>query len=323
MQPVDRNLIEKYINGQCTPEEEERLHSWIDSNDSDNYPSFLTEKKYKYREQKGWRRLSSSLGELESTPVRRLFSFDFLLRYVAVLAFLAGIWAFNSYTNGLLWWEGQKFTTGYGETKQIYLEDGSVVIINSMSELKISNDYGKNKRELYLKGEGYFKVHKDKESPFIVYSNGISTKALGTQFNVSAYPEDKKVTVSLQEGKVEVKKMNSAAEDPETIFLSKGEEVTCQTGKAIKIPAKNTFSDKDRLSWKEHILYFKDEGIEEVLGKLERFYGVSFEYSALKGNEWKLNGEYKNQSLKDVLESLSFNYNINYQITGNKVILSQ
>ncbi|HEY0668627.1 MAG TPA: FecR domain-containing protein [Sphingobacteriaceae bacterium] len=321
MQPVDRSLIEKYINGQCTPEEEERLHTWLDSNDSDKYASFLNERKYKYKEQLGWKRLASSLEGLEPLPVRKMFPLNIILRYAAVLAFLTGIWAFNNYTGGILWWNGEKVTTDYGETKQIYLEDGSVVILNAMSELKISNDFGKDKRELYLIGEGYFKVQKDKIRPFIVYSNGISTKALGTQFNVSAYPDDKKVIVSLQEGKVEVKKMNSSAENPETILLTRGEEVTCHA--ADKIATKTKFTDKDRLSWRERILYFNDEGIEEVLGKLERFYGVSFEYSALKGNEWRLNGEYKNQSLKDVLESLSFNYNIHYQIKGNTVILSQ
>lgn len=320
MQPIDRTLIEKYINGLCTPEEEKQLHAWIESNDSESYPSFLSEKKYRSKEQKGWRRLASNLEGLKPAPVRKLFSFNHLLRYAAILGVVMGVWFFNEYTNGFLWWNGKKFTTSYGETKQIYLEDGSVVMLNAMSELKVSADYGKDKRELYLVGEGYFKVQKDKLRPFIVYSKGVSTTALGTQFNVLAYPDDKKLIISLQEGMVEVKKIKPGSENQETVLLTRGEEITFQ---ANQVKEKNTFVAKDRLIWKEHVLYFKEEGIEEVLGKLERFYGVSFEYSELKDSNWKLNGEYKNQSLKDVLGSLSFNYNFNYKIEGNKVILSQ
>ena len=321
MQLIDRALIEKYLNDQCSPEEEEIIHLWIDNNDADNYPSVLSEAKYLNKEKKTWKRLSAELEGLQlQHSNHKHLSFNFLLRCAAVFfLLLTSIWALNSFTNGMFWWKGDQYTTGYGETRQINLQDGSVVMLNAMSELKVSRDYGKNKRELYLKGEGYFKVQKDKHRPFIVYTKDIASRALGTQFNVSAYPEDKQVIVSLQEGKLEVKRLRSESVSQEAVFLGQGQEVSYASHQLLK----KTFKDKERLSWKEHILYFKDNNMENVLGRLSRFYGVSFDYSALKDNHWKLNGEYKNQSLNDVLESLSFNYSFRYQIIGDKVILSQ
>ncbi|TZF81490.1 DUF4974 domain-containing protein [Pedobacter sp. BS3] len=318
MQPVDRALIEKYIKGQCTPEEEEQIHLWIDANDADEYPFFLSEKRYRRREQKNWKRLISVLEGLKPLPKYRSWEAKHLLRYAAVLAFIAGVWLFNHYTGGVLWWTGEKFKTGYGETRQVNLPDGSVVMLNVMSELKIPEDYGKSRRELYLTGEGYFKVQKDKSRPFIVYSNHISTTALGTVFNVSAYPGEE-TFVSLERGMVKIQD-EKKSQGSNVIILKPGEEVTWHENKKLH---KNHFSAKERLSWTEHVLYFKDAGIEKVISDLERYYGVTFDYSALTDRDWKLNGEYKNLSLKEILESLSFNYNIHYRIEKDKVILSQ
>src|SRR5690606_39329530 len=101
MPPINRNLIEKYIHGRCTPEEEELIHSWIDKNDADEYPSFLAESKYWHKEQKNWKRLASSLEGLKPLPARRKPVLSFLLRYAAVLAILvSSAWLLNNYTNG-------------------------------------------------------------------------------------------------------------------------------------------------------------------------------------------------------------------------------
>lgn len=317
---VNKALIEKYIRGECTPEEEASVHAWLDAGDLESYPEYLSDAAGRRRELRNWKRLSRNLGGLRS-PARgpRKYIRTVLPYAAAVVLLLASAWIFNKFSGGMLWWEGRQISTTFGETRKVILEDGSIVILNALSELKIPARYGEETRELFLTGEASFTVSKDTSKAFSVYAAGLTTHALGTQFNVSAYPEDEKATVSLQEGRVEVKKTGNKYCFPyDRLILNPGEEAVYKKNLILR---KKSFREKERLSWTEQILYFKDASLEEVLNRLHRYYGVEFEYDELKHMDWKLNGEYKQQSLKNVLESLSFNYNIRYEIKGKKVSL--
>src|SRR3546814_9417760 len=117
-----------------------------------------------------------------------------------------------------------------------------------MSELKVPKNYERNDRKLFLTGEAYFKVKHNTEKPFIVYANGISTTALGTEFNVSAYSEEKKTIVSLKKGKVEVKEIKKGGQGVQNeVILNPGEEASINQNNTI---TKDTFSDMERLGWK-------------------------------------------------------------------------
>src|SRR3546814_11672101 len=132
-----------------------------------------------------------------------------------------------------------------------------------MSELKVPKNYERNDRKLFLTGEAYFKVKHNTEKPFIVYANGISTTALGTEFNVSAYSEEKKTIVSLKKGKVEVKEIKQGGQGVQNeVILNPGEEASINQNNTI---TKDTFSDMERLGWKvEHLLVFKEDRKSDV-----------------------------------------------------------
>jgi len=316
-----KNLLEKYIHGTCTPEEEKYVHEWFDQDeDITENQNLLSQEEYTFKEEKIWNNLQLTV--LNNNPSfstkKKSINYSQIYKYAAIIIlFMALIFEINSYGNGAFWWNGDRYTTAYGEIKEISLKDGSVVTLNSMSELKVPNNYEKSNRELFLTGEAYFKVKKNTEKPFIVYANAVSTTALGTEFNISAYTEDNKTIVSLKKGKVEVKE--STLNTQREVILNPGEEALIQHNQAL---TKSTFSDTERLGWKiEHLLVFKDANIEEVLSKLRRHYGVKFNYSHLQNKQWKLTGEFKEQSLHDVLESLSFNYNIRYEIRKGEVML--
>lgn len=321
MSPLDRSLLRKYLEDKCTPEEENAVHQWFDLNNAAEYPGALSEKGYGHKEQKIWKRLAGSLEGLRPLSGRRKPANKMLFRYAAAAAILlCSTWLFNEFTGGALWWKGQRYGTGYGETKRVSLADGSIITLNAASELKVPGNYGKQTRELYLEGEAYFEVKKDTSRVFIVYSGNISTTALGTVFNVSAYTGDGKTIVSLREGKVAVKRTGKEEENMPALMLIPGEEVMYSgNGKMIK----SGFNRKERLSWKSQVLYFRDAGLKEVINKLERHYGVKFEYESLQNVQWNLTGEYRQQSLRDILESLSFNYGIRYEINGNHVRLQK
>ena len=90
----------------------------------------------------------------------------------------------------------------YGKNSSIRLPDGTMAYLNAGSELMYPTVFGGKTREVVLIGEGYFEVAHNPEQPFVVKINGLSVVALGTIFNISAYPSDKIVETMLVQGKV-------------------------------------------------------------------------------------------------------------------------
>ena len=96
-----------------------------------------------------------------------------------------------------------------GEQKQITLPDGTTAYLNSGTLLVYPQKFTGDIRSVYLIGEANFDVKKDKQHPFIVKTNHLKVKVLGTKFNVHAYAEDEKTTTTLESGSVVVQKANN------------------------------------------------------------------------------------------------------------------
>lgn len=97
-----------------------------------------------------------------------------------------------------------KLVTLKGEKSYLQLPDGTKVWLNSCTTIQYAEDYGRSNRNIHLSGEAYFEVARNEKKPFIVKANGIDVKALGTAFNISAYPEDTQLITTLFSGKVAV-----------------------------------------------------------------------------------------------------------------------
>jgi ferric-dicitrate binding protein FerR (iron transport regulator) len=108
--------------------------------------------------------------------------------------------------------------TPYGAQSKVVLPDKSVVWINAGSSLKYNKSFNKINREVYLEGEAYFEVSHDSLKPFIVKSDALDVKVLGTRFNVKAYENDQTVDVCLISGKVDVHFNEEASALPNVIM---------------------------------------------------------------------------------------------------------
>ena len=97
---------------------------------------------------------------------------------------------------------------------KVILSDGSVVTINAGSRLEYPPEFGKKSRNVYLTGEAYFEVAHAKGKSFIVHTKELEIEALGTEFNVRAYPDDKIVEALLVKGKIAVNSKISENETP-------------------------------------------------------------------------------------------------------------
>ncbi len=202
-----------------------------------------------------------------------------------------------------------------GRKSRVMLPDGSVVRLNAQSHIRYEEEEGL--RNVYLTGEAFFEVAEDKTRPFTVYSAEISTTALGTSFNVKAYPSESKIEVFLASGKVEIKE--HARKDPSKLVLSPGEGIDYDRN-ARELTYAKEGSNKP-LAWTEGIIVFDKADFAQVKVALERWYGVDIEVKGKPDPAWRINGSFENESLVNILNSMAFTTPLDYSIEGNKLII--
>lgn len=214
-----------------------------------------------------------------------------------------------------------KFTE-WGQKKTINLPDGSEVKLNSGSSLIYPERFEGTTREVELIGEAFFSVRKNAEKPFIVKTKNLSTTVLGTSFSVSAYSYMPSTLVTLLEGKVNVEPIRGqTSSSVGLIELNPGEqaELNLTNGKF----SKSEVDLKKFLAWKDGVIFFEREPLDQVFNILSKWYGVEFNVSDdLLKSTCKLDGEFDNESLEMVLKSISIVYGFEYEINKTNNMIS-
>ncbi len=207
-------------------------------------------------------------------------------------------------------------TTLPGEKKKVHLPDGSDVILNAASEIRYREDFGQNNREIILNGESYFEVAKDSLLPFRVHGGKLTTEALGTAFNVSAY-DGETSKVQLVEGKVKVDQEDMKGTSEESMILTPGESALLSE----KGFDKSQFDTRSALLWTKGTIYFEDTPFPEVVKTLERWYGVKIETEGQFGKETMVSGEFHRDNLENVLLSIAYAFQFDFSIKDKKVTI--
>lgn len=201
----------------------------------------------------------------------------------------------------------------FGQKLTFKLSDNTVVVLNSGSEVRFPSSFNGEFRDIKLKGEAFFEVAKNKDQPFRVLTNSIQIKAIGTSFNVRAYENEKLQEVALQTGIVEVKTTQMSE------ILAPGEIVVIDNlDESFRT---SEFNPDETLGWKDGILFFDQSNLDDFKSKIEKWYGVEVEIKGLADTKTKISGYFKNETLENVLQSLKYTTDINYQIDKDKVIL--
>lgn len=183
-----------------------------------------------------------------------------------------------------------------GMIDTISLPDGSTVYTNSRTIIIYPETFGKKTRTVYLSGEACFKVTKNKKIPFIVQSDGLLVTALGTEFNVSSYPEDPFIRTTLISGSVKVKN-----NDYPDCFLSAGDQFSYHKKTKEQLIAQ--VDTEDIIAWKRGELVFNGVTITEVLNVLERSHKTTFQYNEGVFNDDKYNFRFRmDVSIADIMD---------------------
>ena len=203
-------------------------------------------------------------------------------------------------------------TTVAGEKLRVILPDGTKVWLNSVSTITFPAHFDALERRVFLSGEAYFEVEKDSLRPFRVVTGEVVTTALGTSFNINSKSKNN-IEVSLLTGKVSVSTGNNA----EDLFLDPGQRLRHdpEAGEQQLLP----FDPLAVVAWRNGQIIFRDASLEEVVKVLEDWYGVSIHLKHAKAVDWKYSGEYRHQTLENVLSSLSYTQKFKYVIDDKNV----
>jgi len=204
----------------------------------------------------------------------------------------------------------------YGSSSKIVLSDSSVVWLNAGSSLIYPSNFTGKIREVVLFGEAYFIVKSDKDKPFIVQTSALEIRALGTEFNVSAYPEDNVIQTVLKEGSVAIRRINAANNEKEIILSPNQLALFDKSTKHSTITLVNT--DFYTL-WTDGLLCFENRDLNRVIKSLERYYNINIQFENPLIGMVKISGKLDlNQNREEVFEYVSKVSDTKFEQVGEK-----
>ena len=356
---INSELITKYISGNAGFEEKKTVEDWILSSPMNRreferlqtiwYASGLAEEATASEAESAWDTIERIIDEspnkgtnvLEINRRRRKLYIIPVLKYAATIILTLGItWLFFSIkhradinTTAVIMY--QEVTAPLGSRSKVKLSDGSEVWLNSGSSLKYSTTFNKTDRQVSLVGEGYFKVAHNSKKPFIVKTNGLDIKVLGTEFNVKAYPGEKTVQTTVVRGLVRLIPTQKAAATVKETLLNTNNKAIYTLGsedmemmnnpvknepKQIpQIEVKQDANPEVEVSWKDGRLILEGEPLEGLVTKLERRYDVKITIYDEDLKLIKYNGTILDESLEQVLNAIKITSGIDYSIKHKDV----
>jgi transmembrane sensor len=225
-----------------------------------------------------------------------------------------------------------------GEKSSLVLSDGTRICVNASSKLRFPNRFGGKSREVWLDGEAFFEVAKNRTKPFYVHTNGLNIKVLGTKFNVKAYSNENIIETTLVEGLVALSKNQPGEAKDKEVYLHPNHKAFYLKNKTIvvteelkrevvepleerKIIISKPIQVEPSTSWKEGKLVFDDETLESIAKKLERRYDVTIEINDDVLKEIHYGGVLKNVSVEQAITAIQRTTGFQYTMTGNHIVI--
>ncbi len=231
---------------------------------------------------------------------------------ILIVVFIAGITLSNKFTTSIQPITYSKIISPKGNKTQLILPDSSKVWLNSGAELRYPSNYSATNREVWMKGECFFEVVKDANHPFIVHGTKLQVEVFGTSFNFRENESRDLSDVTLVTGKVKVLNLqNEKISD-----LIPGQQLVYSKGKAKLMVAGNM---EAMTSWTNNLLIFKNQPFEEVIHYLNGWYGVNIHLDQSLYYRHNYTFKVKTESLREVLELITFITPIDYKIEGDEI----
>ena len=320
---ITKTLLERFYNGTCTKEERELVWRWLKSSENEDEVNQAMKEH--------WYALSNRQ-EMPETDFESLYEnihskltpppkhgpgrFPKMMKLAAAITAILMIAGMVYYQFGYFKAD-VRMITGFGESKEVQLPDGSVIRLNTNSELKYARNWDNQSREVWLEGEAFFSIaHLESDQNFIVHTEEVSIEVLGTEFNVHNRRGDTKVV--LNSGKVA---LNIAKNQDTTIIMSPGELVEYSASQdriTSEVVDAVAYS-----SWINKKLTFNKTKLSEIRKILEDDYGLSVVFEDSSQTTRELSGAMSIENVDVFLNGLSESLDITITRTDNIVVFEK
>lgn len=315
LEQIDEQIV-KLFSGEIKPEDETLLMLWINESEENKkhflelkniwqnaHPAFNPENIDTYKA------LANTLKQIKPARKGRIPFVVWWQRVAAILIIPALVLAAIQYNQNLTRKSSvayQEIMSPLGMKSTITLPDGSMVWLNSGSKLKYPVEFTSDVRKVQLYGEAFFKVQSDKKHPFIVSTKNLQVIATGTAFNIESYCNDSISAVTLLEGKLDLKIGENMMQHiaPNQRFL-----YNYRTNKyAVSKTDANHWC-----VWKDGILAFRNEPLEDVFKRIGRTYNIDLVVKDKTVARQLYRATFEGESLDEILRLLKLSAPIKYK----------
>lgn len=213
----------------------------------------------------------------------------------------------------------QTYQSRTGHRLSIKLQDGSSVILNSNSILKVPHGDPKNSRKVILLGAAFFTILPGSRLPFVVESADFKVSTIGGSFFARAYPHESGRQIEVTAGKLKVEKSYHSDTDNKAELLLPGEMV--MLNRTVDLMEKETYPIAERQSWLMGRLKFNNAGFPKVIDILEDWYGVPFEITEGMKLQHNFSADFRNEPLERVLKVFCLSAHCDFKLEDGMVIL--
>jgi len=277
---MNTKLLHTYFAGEATAEEEAKIMDWADLS-PENYSLYLEERK----------RWNAFLVNYDSLRLPEVNKRSKRIRWAGVLAVAASVAIlfilsrtfFTTLPPEDQW---QSVWVPPGQRARIVLDDGTVIWLNSRSELSYPVSFTGGDRLVELNGEAYFDVKKDPDRLFVVKTGEYKVEVLGTEFNVFAYEDQDFFETSLLSGSLRV---TSVSDEIAAVLLKPDERVTTRDGALVV----SRIDHPDYFRWKEGLLCFDDERFEDIIRKFAICFDIKIVIENPLLKEYRYTGKFR------------------------------
>jgi transmembrane sensor len=223
-----------------------------------------------------------------SVPTVRGFLLGAMAAVLAI-AMVAGSWLYT---------QRNVYSTTLGEQRALTLNDGTVVELNARSRIDVRYTGSKREVEL-LSGQALFRVAHDAGRPFVVHSEKLRIRALGTQFDVYRKPGD--TTITVIEGRVSVDTGGGAGSSAAVSLLSAGQQVSIRAD----VQPRAVSADVSRaIAWTQRRMIFSATPLEEVAREFNRYNARQLIVDSPELSALRVNGVFSSTDLDTLLAFL-------------------
>lgn len=360
------NLIVKFLKKEGSEEEKRELFKWVYQNNQheklfyglkDIWETAGYEKVVSSADtDREWEKfaLEAILKESEHFHEKKIFT-QKLYKVIQIAAVIVIAFGIGFFVQTMLP-EKEIYTSlnvPYGAKSELKLPDGSKVWVNSGSVLKYPSSLNNKEVNLFLEGEAFFDIAKNKNRKLNVNTSTLTIQVHGTTFNVKSYTDEEVVETTLLEGSISItgKVGNRAIKSP--IFLKPNEQatliknsseinlssITSGKDKVSGAPGQQTIYQKPLskaklqlqikqgiqvepfVSWKNNVLNFKNERFEDLARKMERWYNVKIQIDDTLLNNSRYTGTFENETIEQAMDALSLSLPFNYEIDKNQITI--